>query len=142
VSDEGLWAHVSIELAIDVVDAVCTGTFEGRAAHGPCGWRGELRRAAREPGGFVPSNVPLPETYAAKGLTIVGMYHHKSETPMKVDEVRSLTQEHYRFRFPVAIDAEWKTLKRWWLERARRQLDERELPPRPARRRAFRAPRR
>lgn len=24
--------------------------------------------------------------------------------------------KRYRFRFPVAIDPEWQTLKRWWLD--------------------------
>ena len=35
---------------------------------------------------------------------------------MVVDDVRSLVTDHYRFRFPVAIDDEWKTLRRWWLD--------------------------
>lgn len=63
-----------------------------------------------------PSLVELHETYAPKGLTVVGMYHHKSEAPMVVDEVRSLVVNHYKFRFPVAIDNDWTTLKRWWLD--------------------------
>lgn len=62
-----------------------------------------------------PSLVRLHEAYAPKGLTVVGMYHHKSEGPMVVDDVRSLVVDHYKFRFPVAIDDEWTTLKRWWL---------------------------
>jgi len=24
--------------------------------------------------------------------------------------------EHYQFRFPVAVDSDWQTLKRWWLD--------------------------
>ena len=24
--------------------------------------------------------------------------------------------DHYGYTFPVAIDAEWKTLRRWWLD--------------------------
>jgi hypothetical protein len=62
-----------------------------------------------------PSLVQLHEAYAPKGLIVIGMYHHKSEGPMVVDEVRSLALDHYKFRFPVAIDDEWTTLKRWWL---------------------------
>ena len=27
--------------------------------------------------------------------------------------------EHYQFRFPVAIDPDWKTLEQWWLDRER-----------------------
>lgn len=62
-----------------------------------------------------PSLVKLHESYGEKGLTIVGMYHHKSETPMVVDEVKKLARDHYKFEFPVAIDDDWKTLKTWWL---------------------------
>lgn len=62
-----------------------------------------------------PSLVQLHEAYAPKGLIVIGMYHHKSEAPMVVDEVRSLALDHYKFRFPVAIDDDWTTLKRWCL---------------------------
>lgn len=63
-----------------------------------------------------PSLVDLDATYADKGLSVVGMYHHKSDGPLVVDDVKKLVQEHYRFRFPVAIDDDWKTLKKWWLD--------------------------
>jgi thiol-disulfide isomerase/thioredoxin len=62
-----------------------------------------------------PSLVRLDEDYASKGLTIVGMYHHKSDGPLVVDDVRKLVSDRYEFRFPVAIDDDWKTLERWWL---------------------------
>jgi peroxiredoxin len=63
-----------------------------------------------------PSLVALDADYRDRGLTVVGMYHHKSETPLDPAEVRRLVEEHYRFRFPVAIDDDWKTLKHWWLD--------------------------
>jgi peroxiredoxin len=63
-----------------------------------------------------PSLIELHDGYADRGLTVVGMYHHKSDGPLVVDDVRSLVTDHYRFRFPVAIDDDWKTLKRWWLD--------------------------
>lgn len=63
-----------------------------------------------------PSLVKLDDDYAARGLTVVGMYHHKSEGPLVVEDVRKLALEHYGFRFPIAIDDEWRTLKRWWLD--------------------------
>ncbi len=63
-----------------------------------------------------PSLVELDKDYADKGLTVVGMYHHKSEGPLVVEDVRKLAQDHYGFRFPVAIDDDWRTLKRWWLD--------------------------
>ncbi|QIF05129.1 TlpA disulfide reductase family protein [Roseimicrobium sp. ORNL1] len=53
--------------------------------------------------------------YADKGLVIVGVYHHKSRTPLKDSDVAAHAQR-LGFQFPVAIDREWTTLKQWWLE--------------------------
>jgi len=55
----------------------------------------------------------LYEQYQAKGLVVVGFYHHKSPTPLTRPHVEQL-MTRYRFTFPVAIDPEWRTLKRWW----------------------------
>lgn len=52
---------------------------------------------------------------APRGLSVIGMYHHKSAEPLEVAKVRALA-ERFRFRFPVAIDHDWKTLRRWWLD--------------------------
>ena len=57
----------------------------------------------------------LHERYHAKGLVVLGFYHHKSPTPLTRRHVRQLVKR-YRFQFPVAIDPEWQTLKRWWLD--------------------------
>jgi hypothetical protein len=46
---------------------------------------------------------------------IIGFYHHKSPTPLTRRHVEQLMRR-YRFQFPVAIDPEWQTLKRWWLD--------------------------
>lgn len=62
-----------------------------------------------------PSLVELDRDYQSRGLTVVGMYHHKSEGPLVVEDVRTLVRDHYKFRFPIAIDEDWKTLKQWWL---------------------------
>lgn len=53
--------------------------------------------------------------YRDKGLVVVGFYHHKSPTPLSRQDVVRL-MKRYRFTFPVAIDPEWRTLKRWWLD--------------------------
>lgn len=53
--------------------------------------------------------------YRDKGLVVIGFYHHKSSTPLSRKHVAQLI-ERYRFTFPVAIDPEWQTLKRWWLD--------------------------
>jgi peroxiredoxin len=57
----------------------------------------------------------LHETYAAKGLTVIGMYHHKEETPLDPHQVSGWVK-HFGYTFPVAIDKDWTTLKRWWLD--------------------------
>ena len=46
---------------------------------------------------------------------MIGFYHHKSPHPLNPDEVESFTKQ-FGFQFPVAIDPEWRTLKRWWLD--------------------------
>lgn len=58
----------------------------------------------------------LDGDYRARGLAVVGLYHHKSRAPLVVDEVRALGGDRYGFRFAVAIDHEWRTLRRWWLD--------------------------
>ena len=52
--------------------------------------------------------------YHRRGLEVIGFYHHKSDEPLRVEDVRKYAQE-FGFRFPVAIDADWRTLKQWWL---------------------------
>ncbi len=55
------------------------------------------------------------EEYRGRGLVVIGAYHHKDPEPLDVETVRGYV-EHYRFRFPVAVDPDWQTLKRWWLD--------------------------
>ncbi len=54
------------------------------------------------------------QKYRTQGLVVIGFYHHKSPTPLSPAHVKRLMDE-YRLAFPVAIDPEWRTLKRWWL---------------------------
>jgi thiol-disulfide isomerase/thioredoxin len=53
--------------------------------------------------------------YGDQGLVVVGFYHHKSSAPLDVDRVKD-SADRLGFRFPVAIDRDWKTLHRWWLD--------------------------
>ncbi len=55
------------------------------------------------------------DQYAKKGLQVIGFYHHKSRKPLDKKAVASMA-ERMGFRFPVAIDYEWKTLQEWWLK--------------------------
>jgi peroxiredoxin len=55
-------------------------------------------------------------TYKDDGLIVIGMYTPKPtprQTP--IDTVRRFVED-YQFVFPVALDNDWKTLKRFWLE--------------------------
>jgi len=53
--------------------------------------------------------------YHAKGLEVIGLYHHKGKEPLNKADVEGLSRE-YGFEFPVAIDYDWRTLKDWWLD--------------------------
>ncbi len=53
--------------------------------------------------------------YGERGLEVIGIYHHKSASPLKTDDVRRYADK-FGFKFPVAIDPEWRTLKQWWLD--------------------------
>jgi peroxiredoxin len=59
----------------------------------------------------------LNEFYSAyheKGLEMLGFYHHKSQVPLDIDDVTTYSKE-FGFKFPIAIDPKWQTLKKWWL---------------------------
>jgi peroxiredoxin len=57
--------------------------------------------------------------YKGRGLVVLGFYHHKAETPLSAERVQR-SAEKLGFRFPVAVDRDWKTLKRWWLDKHER----------------------
>ena len=67
---------------------------------------------------FCAASVPaLNEFYAQykdQGFTVIGMYHHKSPTPLTKKHVKRLIKK-YGFQFPNAIDEDWTNLKKWWL---------------------------
>jgi peroxiredoxin len=65
----------------------------------------------------------LDDDFRAKGLVVVGMYHHKDdEHPLDIAKVRSAVVEDYGFKFPVAVDRDWRTLHRWWLDARKRDF--------------------
>ena len=59
------------------------------------------------------------ETYRERGLEVLGFYHHKSPAPLEHMSVMEHAQR-FGFKFPIAIDPEWQTLKEWWLHRDER----------------------
>src|SRR3982751_6291783 len=63
----------------------------------------------------------LHARYAERGLVVIGMYHHKQVEPLAIDAVRGWAQD-FHFKFPVAIDRDWRTLNRWWLGERKRDF--------------------
>lgn len=50
--------------------------------------------------------------YGEHGLKVIGLYHHKEDTPFE-PSVYEETARTYGFTFPLAFDPEWKTLESW-----------------------------
>jgi len=65
--------------------------------------------------GTAPTLRALHERYADKGLAVIGMYHHKEQTPLDPKQVAGWVK-HFGYQFPVAIDKDWTTLSKWWLD--------------------------
>jgi peroxiredoxin len=63
----------------------------------------------------------LHADYADRGLVVIGMYHHKDDEPLSVPRVAGWVHD-YGFKFPVAVDRDWKTLHRWWLDGGHRDF--------------------
>jgi peroxiredoxin len=55
------------------------------------------------------------EKFESQGLVVMGFYHHKASSPLDTSQVEHQA-ENFGFEFPVAIDRDWKTLRRWWLD--------------------------
>lgn len=54
----------------------------------------------------------LNQRYGRKGLTVVGIYHHKGDGPFDPADHRKAA-EAFGFTFPLAFDPEWRTLRSW-----------------------------
>src|SRR5437763_2629772 len=55
------------------------------------------------------------ERFKDQGLVVAGFYHHKASCPLDPANVKRHAEE-LGFRFPVAIDRNWKTLRHWWMK--------------------------
>ncbi|MDX2090954.1 MAG: TlpA disulfide reductase family protein [Kofleriaceae bacterium] len=59
-----------------------------------------------------PSLRTFHQTFGPRGLAVIGMYHHKEDTPFD-PAVYEATAKKYGFTFPVAFDPEWHTFASW-----------------------------
>lgn len=67
--------------------------------------------------GTAPTLNELYSEFGPRGLVVVGMYTPKPRPrPVTTEVVRGYV-ESYGFRFPVAVDDDWATLKKLWLDR-------------------------
>jgi len=65
----------------------------------------------------------LDGEFRGKGLVVVGMYHHKDDAhPLDMAKVRAGVAGDYKFKFPVAVDRDWRTLHQWWLDGRKRDF--------------------
>ena len=60
--------------------------------------------------------------YGARGLRVIGVYHHKEDTPFE-PSVYEETAKKYGFTFPVAFDPDWHTLESWLRDRKGEKVD-------------------
>ena len=54
------------------------------------------------------------EAFKDKGLVIIGMYHPKPPGPRR-QKILEKAVERLGFEFPIALDMDWRTLRRYWL---------------------------
>src|SRR5579884_890550 len=60
----------------------------------------------------------LQRKYESQGLRIIGVYHPKPAGDWDMAKVKTAVEEKH-FTFPIAVDGDWKALRRWWLTRDR-----------------------
>ncbi len=60
--------------------------------------------------------------YGPRGLRVIGMYHHKEDTPFD-PRVYEDTARKYEFAFPLAFDPEWRTFRSWLRDAEGRAVD-------------------
>jgi peroxiredoxin len=58
----------------------------------------------------------LYEKHRRDGLVVLGVYHEKNERPLAKEDISKLAAQA-GLTFPIALDPQWKTLRRWWLDR-------------------------
>jgi len=57
------------------------------------------------------------EKYSRRGLIVIGLFTPKPSPQLVSIERVQKAIKRFGFKFPVGIDSNWKTLKKWWLDR-------------------------
>ena len=55
----------------------------------------------------------LDRKYGNRGLEVIGIFHPKPPGDWNIGRMR-VASERLGFTFPVALDADWTALRRWW----------------------------
>jgi peroxiredoxin len=55
----------------------------------------------------------LNEKFGSRGLRVIGIFHPKPAGDRSIERMRVATEQK-GFTFPVALDADWTALNRWW----------------------------
>lgn len=63
----------------------------------------------------------LDEEYRDRGLVVIGMYHPKPHGTVRAAADVERVSDEWGWRFPVALDTDWATLRRFWLDSGRRR---------------------
>lgn len=58
------------------------------------------------------------DTFKDKGLVVIGMYHPKPPGPRR-QKVLEKAVKRLGFEFPIALDLDWRALRRYWLAKGR-----------------------
>lgn len=61
----------------------------------------------------------LERVYGSQGLAVIGIFHPKPAGDWSPERMRRAS-DRLGFTFPVALDADWSALRRWWPELERR----------------------
>jgi thiol-disulfide isomerase/thioredoxin len=64
----------------------------------------------------IPALNEFARRYRDRGLVVLGFYHHKSPAPLTPAHVKEQIRQ-LDVEFPVAIDRDWGTLRKWWLNK-------------------------
>ena len=57
----------------------------------------------------------LDRKYRDQGLVVIGVFHPKPPGDPSVERMKRAA-EGFHFTFPIALDADWRALNRWWLD--------------------------